>query len=463
MAQHKNTDRGYAWVVLVISWLQLVICSIVYYSPAVVNTALLEKMKEGVVKTSWVGSTVYGTFMFTAPVTSSLTNVLGCRIAAVLGGLLTLVGVSAAFFATSVDGMIVSYGLTAGIGSGLMDVSAAVIICHYFHKYLPLASGIQMSGGGAGMLMGPPLVRCLLDTFGLCGMFLILGAIAANACVCGMMFRPSPHEQQAGTKTRDTPGDLTHNLMDLEVDEHTHHTTSYLQRFRVTACEMRTVVSNVSFMLYVLSYTLWGFGESILYVHLTNFVESKGTSQQNSAMLYIAMGITSTIARVLAGFAGTDPTIGVFMLHTGMLGVAGFLIILCPLLSGSYLHQVLFCSMYGVYSGGAMALVKPITVELVGVKQLATGYGVTNFIGGLGLLLGPPFAGLIKEVSGSYGVSFACCGSALVIGSLFSLGIPIFKRSSTSSVYHDKEMDEAAAEEYTAVASETEGQMLHIH
>ncbi|XP_046378151.2 monocarboxylate transporter 14-like [Haliotis rufescens] len=458
MAVHKNIDRGYAWVVLVTSWLQVVISGIFYYTTGVVNTALLENMQEGVVKTSWVGSTLYGTMMLTAPVTSSLTNVFGCRISAVVGGLLTLVGMVAAFFAKSVDWVIVSYGLTAGLGIGFLDTSANVINGHYFQKYLPLASGLQVSGGGSGMLIGAPLVRLLLDTFGLSGTFLLLGAIGANTCVCGMMFRPSPHEQQAGTKTRETPGDLTNNLVDQEVEEQPEVRTSCLQRLRSTVSEMRTVLSNVSFMLYVLSYTLWGFGESIIYVHLPNFAESKGTSQQNSAMLYTAMGITSIIARVLAGFAGNDPAIGVFMLHTGMLGVAGVLIMMCPLLASSFTLQLLFCSIYGIYSGGPVAFLNPIIVDLVGVKQLATGYGMVNFIGGFGLLLGPPFAGFIMDVSGSYDVSFACSGSALVIGSLLSLGIPIFKRPSASNVSRDREMDMAVSEEYRAVACGTEDQ-----
>ncbi|XP_046550445.1 monocarboxylate transporter 12-like [Haliotis rubra] len=345
MALHKNTDRGYAWVVLVSSWLQLVICGIVYYSPAVVTIGLLETMKEGVFKTSWVGSTLYGTYMFTA------------------------------------------------IGSALMDVSSAVIICHYFDKYLPLASGLQMSGGGAGLLMGAPIARALLDTFGLSGTFLVLGGIGANACVCGMLFRPSPHEQHTGTKSKETSGDVTRNLVDQEVDVQSEVRISYVQRLRSTVRDTWSLVFNLSFMLYVLSYTFWGFGESIIYVHLTNFAESKGTSQQNSAMLFTAIGVTSIIARVLAGFAGTDPAIGVFMLHTGMVGVAGVLLMLCPLLSSSLTRQFVFSSLYGIFSGGPMALVKPIIVDLVGVKQLATGYGVVNFIGGLGLLLGPPFAG----------------------------------------------------------------------
>ncbi|XP_067670017.1 monocarboxylate transporter 12-like [Haliotis asinina] len=454
MALYKNMDRGYAWVVLVSSWLQLVICSIVYYSPAVVTIGLLETMKEGVFKTSWVGSTLYGTYMFTAPLTSCLTNVLGCRIAGIVGGLLTLVGMVAAFFAKSVDGVIVSYGLLAAIGSALMDVSSAVIICHYFDKYLPLASGLQMSGGGAGMLMGAPLTRSLLDTFGLSGTFLILGGVGANACVCSMLFRPLSHEQGIGRKPKETTGDVARNLVDQEVQPEVR--TTYVQRFRSTFRDTWSLLSNLSFILYVLSYTLWGFGESIIYVHLTNFAESKGTSSQNSAMLFTAIGITSIIARVLAGFAGTDPAIGVFMLHTGMLGVAGVLIMLCPLLSTSLTQQFVFSSLYGIFSGGPMALVKPIIVDLVGVKQLATGYGVVNFLGGVGLLLGPPFAGYIMEVSGSYDVSFACCGSAIVIGSLLSLGIPVCKRQSTT---RGQNMGVAVGEEEcTAVLSGTEGQ-----
>lgn len=69
---------------------------------------------------------------------------------------------------------------------------------YYFEKLRPLAAGILVSGAGLGMLAGAPLVRFLFDTYGLNGMFLLLGALGSHACVGGMLMRPPKHEATGG-------------------------------------------------------------------------------------------------------------------------------------------------------------------------------------------------------------------------------------------------------------------------
>ncbi|XP_071086137.1 monocarboxylate transporter 12-like [Haliotis cracherodii] len=421
MSTNGSIDRGYAWVILSVSWLQVVIAGMLYYSTGVIMTAVLEEMEEGVVKTSWVGSTLLGTVMLTGPVTSSLVNLLGCRLSSIIGGILILAGMVSASFANSINMLIASYGVVVGLGMSFMETAAIVITGHYFVKYRPLAAGIQTSGAGWGMLIGAPLVRLLLDTFGLSGMFLILGSVGANSCVCGMLMRPSPFENQRSSTSE--------NILQEEDNTNRRIVSCFFNRFREIIYEFGQILSNVSFLLYAISFATWGFGESAFQIHLPNYVESKGTSQQRSAMLFTAMGISSMIARVLGGFAANDPAIDSLILHMGTVGVAGVVIMVFTLFSDTYLQQVIFSCLYGIYTGGPIALFNPITADLVGVKRLATGYGVKNLFVGLSLLLGPPFAGMVLDASGSYDVSYLCSGAALIVASLLSIPIAALKKT----------------------------------
>ena len=66
-----------------------------------------------------------------------------------------------------------------------------VVINQYFEKKRGLANGIALSGSGIGSVAIPPLMLYALDTYGLEGTLLIVGGIALNIGVCGMLFRPA--------------------------------------------------------------------------------------------------------------------------------------------------------------------------------------------------------------------------------------------------------------------------------
>ena len=79
----------------------------------------------------------------------------------------------------------------AGIGAGLAFSPGMVVLNQYFEKRRGIANGIALSGSGFGSMAIPPLMLYALDTYGLEGTLLIMGGIALNICVCGMLFRPA--------------------------------------------------------------------------------------------------------------------------------------------------------------------------------------------------------------------------------------------------------------------------------
>ena len=63
-----------------------------------------------------------------------------------------------------------------------------IVVNQYFEKKRGMSNGIALSGSGFGCMAIPPLMLYALDTYGLEG---IVGEIALNICVCGMLFRPA--------------------------------------------------------------------------------------------------------------------------------------------------------------------------------------------------------------------------------------------------------------------------------
>ena len=78
----------------------------------------------------------------------------------------------------------------SGLGIGLSYVPSLVIIGSYFEKRRALANGMAFAAGSAGTFVSPPLIKYLLDSYGLDGTFYILGGIIFHVSVAGMLFRP---------------------------------------------------------------------------------------------------------------------------------------------------------------------------------------------------------------------------------------------------------------------------------
>ena len=77
----------------------------------------------------------------------------------------------------------------SGLGIGLSYVPSLVIIGSYFEKRRALANGMAFAAGSAGTFVSPPLIKYLLDSYGLDGTFYILGGIVFHVSVAGMLFR----------------------------------------------------------------------------------------------------------------------------------------------------------------------------------------------------------------------------------------------------------------------------------
>ncbi|XP_046542408.1 monocarboxylate transporter 12-like isoform X3 [Haliotis rubra] len=188
--QDRDIDRGYAWVVLFAATFSNFITGMLVYSPGVFNTAILEEVEHDLSRTSWIGSTLVGTITMLGPVAGVFTNRFGCKVATCTGGMLVLIGMSAASFIKSVNGLLLTNGILTGLGACLAVNAAGTIPGYYFKKRLPISFGVSTAGTAMGLFAGGPLVAILLQTYSLSGAFLIFGGIASNFCVAGSLMRP---------------------------------------------------------------------------------------------------------------------------------------------------------------------------------------------------------------------------------------------------------------------------------
>ncbi|XP_049273424.1 monocarboxylate transporter 9-like [Rhipicephalus sanguineus] len=85
-----------------------------------------------------------------------------------------------------------SITLAQGAGVGIMVPTNVVVLNRYFDVYRTSASGLSFAGGALSSILLPPLIGRLLDTYGLQGTVLIVGALVLNAMAGSVALRSSP-------------------------------------------------------------------------------------------------------------------------------------------------------------------------------------------------------------------------------------------------------------------------------
>ncbi|XP_061171878.1 monocarboxylate transporter 14-like [Saccostrea echinata] len=400
--RESDVDRGWAWAVLGASFLSLLLNGCLLYGVGITHVAFLRLYKESDAYTSFLGSLFSSLLQLIGPVASLSINVFNCRLTMIVGGLLIFIGCSATYFAYSLEVAILTYGIIAGIGNGLVATPPLVAVGYYFREKRGFAIGFAVAGAGTGMFISGPLFQYLIDSYELQGTMLILGAIFSNQIILGCIMRPSEteiHHKALRNKSKDGPGNKFNFRKHLHLE----------------------IFCDKMFVVILLQFLIWNIPFSMLLLHLPNFSVVYGSSEQQAAFLIFLIGLTGTIGRVLTGMAVSPHAIDPVLMNMGITGVLGIICGLFPFYSSTYAGQCTFAALFGIYSGALTTMITPLSVELLGLEKLSSAVGIMYCIGGIGYLIGPIFAGTLIDSGGKYETTFYISGCLLIIASLLTL------------------------------------------
>ncbi|XP_012157214.1 monocarboxylate transporter 4 [Ceratitis capitata] len=193
-------DGGYGWVICFASFMCNMIVDGIAYTFGIFLGEFVEYFGEGKGKVAWVGSLLSGVYLSAGPIVSALANKFGCRTVCIAGSVVGCIAFVLSTFSTSVNMLMLTYGVIGGFGFGMIYLPAVVAVGYYFETKRSLATGIAVCGSGFGTFAFAPLATYLLQQYGWKNALLIFAGLILNCAIFGAMMRPLTYPKKKKVK-----------------------------------------------------------------------------------------------------------------------------------------------------------------------------------------------------------------------------------------------------------------------
>ncbi|XP_078427189.1 monocarboxylate transporter 7-like isoform X3 [Cetorhinus maximus] len=409
----KTPDGGWGWIIAVAFFFVEVLTYGIIKSFGVFFYDLMTYFDESNSRVSWIISISAFVMMFTAPLSTILSNHFGYRPVVMLGGLLVSIGMMAASFAQAIVEMYIAIGL----------VSAFTLMKNHL--------GWK---------------NCLL----------VIGALQLNIIVCGALLRPivirkteektvEPVDRAMETKymLENEETCISIESVDSGVEslstscDHLEHskkcTTNNIHKENFQMLPDRkpkpqhqpklldfSILKDKSFIFYTLFglFATLGFFAPHLYVIPLSI--SLGVDEWAAYMLS-AMAIMEVFGRLSAGCVLNKQPIQKIYIELICTSLLSIVLLCFPFTSGFW--SLITCSMlYGFMFGSVASVHIPMLAEddVVGVEKMSSAVGIYTFVQSISGLAGPPLGGWLVDITGrNYGSAFFFSGIGMSLGAFF--------------------------------------------
>jgi MFS family permease len=303
----------------------------------------------------------------------------GSRPLAVIGMIWLGAGLALASVARNLTEVYLAYGLGVGLGIGCSYVPALGAVQRWFVRRRGIASGLAVSGIGAGTLVMPPLAAWLIEAVGWRSAYLVLGVLSAVVgATLALSIESHPHDR--GLLPDGDPG--------------TAGTPRPLE-----GASVREAIGSRQFAGLYAACLLCSFGVFVPFVHLVPYALSHRVQQSSAVLLLGVIGVGSTAGRFVLG--GLADRIGRRRsLIATFAGMALAQIVWA--ISTTFWSLAAFALVYGVFYGAWVALLPALVTDDFGARNVSGIIGVLYTSVALGTLIGPSAAGFAFDLQRSY-------------------------------------------------------------
>ena len=144
-------------------------------------------------------------------------------------------------------------------------------------------------------------------------------------------------------------------------------------------------------------------------------------------MVLSVIGVSNTVGRILTGWLADRPWVDSLTLCSCSLVLSSGCVFIFPFLS-SYPLFLSMAAVFGLFVAAYISTTSIILVDLVGIEQLTSSFGLVTMFRGAAAILGPPLAGAIFEATQSFKYSFILASSFFLAAGIFSFAADFVRR-----------------------------------
>ncbi|KAL3892049.1 hypothetical protein ACJMK2_004289 [Sinanodonta woodiana] len=399
------------WIVILSTYFTDVLALGLLFAVPVLFSTLLEMFKESRAKTATISSVLFGFLGCAGIITGLVIQRIGPRKAGFVAGLLMGIGWIISFFATSVLYLVLVLAVPMGIGCSMTMLSISRTLSFYFPGKLgQIALSVQATASGVGRIIFTYALSDCVNTFGLRGTFLIMGAVLFNCSVLSILWNTElPTSNKTPQSVCKVPTDNTE-----KVKQH----NNFLMQFY-------PVLKDKIFILFVL-------GITFLYAPHGGFTEG------DIRLVFVIHSICNICGRLSFGFIKQIPRVSSLFL-TFLLASLSVISFSTIQFAEQLWSTIAACSILGFEMGATVTAMSIGTLNIVGYDYFPFGLGIVFASMGAGNVIVGPISGIIRDVTGTYTVFLWTSTLSTAIAAILILGAMLIKyrtklRKDTSSI-----------------------------
>lgn len=412
--QYPPPDGGWGWVVVGAAFISI---GFSYAFPKAVTVFfkdIQEIFSTSYSEIAWISSIMLAVMYAGGPISSILVNKYGSRPVVIVGGLLCCLGMILASFSNSVVQLYITVGFIGGLGLAFNLQPALTIIGKYFYRKRPMANGLAMAGSPVFLSTLAPFNQFLFNTYGWKGSFLILGAIFLNACVAGALMRPlGPKQTTSHSKNKIGIRKEVSGSKKIQKKSIAQKINQYLDF---------SLFKHRGFLIYLSGNVIMFLGFFAPVIFLAPYAKDQGIDEYSAAFLLSVMAFVDMFARPSVGIIANSklirPRIQYFF--SSAILFTGVCHLLCPL-AKDYTSLVIYAAFFGFGFGSVSSVLFETLMDLVGAQRFSSAVGLVTVVECGPVLLGPPLAGKLVDVTGKYEYMYMSCGAIVVVASIWLL------------------------------------------
>ncbi len=400
----------YGWVIVGLAFLVLVLYEIEYVF-GIFMDPLIDQFGWSREAMGWTVSIAYGLSIFMGIYWGKFLDKHGPRkvlaIACGVGGL----GLFLSGFISQLWQLYLTFGVMWGIGWSACFLIPNAVVRKWFVRRAGLALGIAVCGIALGWPVLFPLVEHLIASGSWQHAFQVLGIIVwVIGAVVVAFIKPSPESIGSypdGEKTVARTG----KSGSLEGEEWTAGKAVRTRGFWMTWLSVFCLITALTMIIF----------------HAPSYAKAQGLESMAVAFIFGMMGLLSVLGRIGSGRLGDHLiTRGVPAVHarrymyatSGLLmGIGAIIMLQVDSTSLLWVWAVVFGIGYGFHVPQLAAVIG----DLFGRKNIGFILSLGGTAAGLAGIIGPPLAGRIYDIQGSYALAFQIAAGICFLAIIFSL------------------------------------------